>query len=73
MIHDIEMTCSGIIHMPSFIKICSGIQKLLVGYTCRLTKTDTQAHRQQGDFISLFFIFQHNESSLKIVMLIKIS
>jgi hypothetical protein len=47
MIHNIEMACSGMIYVPSFIKICSGIQKLLVGYTYRFTngRTSIQTER----------------------------
>jgi hypothetical protein len=44
-------------YIPSFIKIGSGIQKLL--------REDTQTHRLHGDFISLLlFFFRNNESSL---------
>jgi uncharacterized membrane protein YozB (DUF420 family) len=38
------------IYISSLIKIGSGVQKLIRG--------DLQAHRQQGDLISLFSLFQ---------------
>jgi hypothetical protein len=49
-------TC--MIYIPSFIKIGSGIQRLLGG-------TDTKAHRQQGDLISLLLFFQNKQIRLK--------
>jgi hypothetical protein len=36
-----EMDSGGMMYILSFIKICSGIQKLTVG--------DSQTHRQHGD------------------------
>jgi hypothetical protein len=47
------------LYTPSFIKICSGIQKLIRG-----------THRQIGDLISLlllFFFFQNKKTGLIIV------
>lgn len=41
MIHDIEMTSGGMIHIPYFINIGSGIHKLLKGNTYRLTDPQT--------------------------------
>jgi hypothetical protein len=40
-----------VIYIPSFIKIGSGIQKLMGG-------RDTQTHRQQCDIISLLYFFK---------------
>jgi hypothetical protein len=42
----------------SFIKIGSGIQKLIEG--------DTWTHRQQGDLISQLLFFQNKESRVNI-------
>jgi hypothetical protein len=42
----IERSSVGIIYIPSFIKIGSGIQKLI--------EQDTQTHRQDDEHISLF-------------------
>jgi hypothetical protein len=47
----------GVIYTPSFIKIGSGIQKLI---------RDTQTHRQQGDLISLLLFFPNKENRLQI-------
>jgi hypothetical protein len=52
-----EMGSGGRICIPSFIKIGSGIQKLIRG--------DTQTHRQHCDLISLLYFFQNKESTLK--------
>jgi hypothetical protein len=46
MKYAIEMGSSAIIYIPSFMKIGSGIQKLIGGI-----------HRQHGDLISLFLFF----------------
>jgi hypothetical protein len=46
----VEMGSSSMIHIPSFIKIGSGIQKSLKG--------DTHTDTQQGDLISLLLFFQ---------------
>jgi hypothetical protein len=35
----VEMASGGMIYIPSFIKIGSGIQKLIGGYTYRHTQT----------------------------------
>jgi hypothetical protein len=56
----VEMGAGTMIYIPSFIKLGSGIQKLMGG-------GDTQLHRQQDDFISLFLFFQNKESRLKTV------
>jgi hypothetical protein len=41
------MGSGSVIYVPSFIKIGSGVQKLIGG------RGDTQTHRQQRDLISL--------------------
>jgi hypothetical protein len=52
-----EMGLGAMIYVPSFIKIGSGIQKLIRGI---------RRHRQHGDDISLLLFFQNKESRLKI-------
>jgi hypothetical protein len=47
----------GMMYIPSFIKIGSGIQKLMRG--------DTQTHRQQGDCRSLLLFFKIDKVGLK--------
>jgi hypothetical protein len=54
----VEMGSGAIIYIPGFIKIGSGIQKL-VG-------RDTQTHRQHDDLISLPLFFQNKKSTRKI-------
>jgi hypothetical protein len=50
MKYTVEIASGGIIYVPSFIKIDSGVRKLLAwGYTYR----HTDGHTQQGDLISL--------------------
>jgi hypothetical protein len=58
MKYDVEMGSGAMIYeyIPTFIKIGSGIQKLI-----------GVIHRQQGDFISLLLFFQNKESRLKTV------
>jgi hypothetical protein len=46
------MGSGAMIYVPSFIKIGSGIQNLIGGYT------HTYTHRQQGDLISLLYFFK---------------
>jgi hypothetical protein len=58
MKYAVEMGSGAMIYIPGFMKIGSGIQKLIWG--------DTQTHRQQGDLISLILYFQNKESMLKI-------
>jgi hypothetical protein len=53
-----EMGSGTMIYIPSFIKIGSGIQKLIRG--------DSQTHRKNGNLKSLLF-FQNKESRLKII------
>jgi hypothetical protein len=62
MKYSVEMRSGAMIYIPSFIKIGSGIHKLMRG--------DTQTHRQQDDLISLFLFFQNEESRLKIHLFI---
>jgi hypothetical protein len=49
MKYAVEMGSGAVIYVPIFIKIGSGIQKLIGGI---------QRHRQQGDLISLLFFFK---------------
>jgi hypothetical protein len=49
------MSSGALINVPSFIKIGSGIQKLIRG---------DNRHRQQRDLISLLYFFQNKESGL---------
>jgi hypothetical protein len=58
MKYAVEMGSGAMIYISSFIKIGSGIQKLM--------GDDTQKHRQQGDLISLHLFFRNKESRLKI-------
>jgi hypothetical protein len=55
MKYAVEMGSVAMIYIPSFIKISSGIQKLIGGIYRR---TDTQIHRPQGDLISLLYFFK---------------
>jgi hypothetical protein len=54
MKYSVEMGSGAMMHVPSFIKIGSGIQKLMEGI-----------HRQQGDLISLFSFLKNEKSRLK--------
>jgi hypothetical protein len=68
MKYTVEMSSDAMICIPRFIKIGSGIHKLIVGYTDAQIRrhTDTQIHRQHGERISLpLFFFQNKESRLK--------
>jgi hypothetical protein len=56
------MGSGAVIYIPSFIKIGSGVQKLIEGIH-RDTHTHTHTHGQQRDLISL--LFQNKESRLK--------
>jgi hypothetical protein len=60
----VEMGSGAVMNVPSFIKIRSGIQKLIEG--------DTQTHRQQGDLISVLLFFQNKENRLRIYNFINI-
>jgi hypothetical protein len=44
-----EMSSDAMMHVPRFMKIGSGIPKLIGGYS--------QTHRQHGDRVSLFSFF----------------
>jgi Flp pilus assembly CpaE family ATPase len=50
-----EMGSGAMMYIPSFIKIGSGIEKLLEG----------SIHRQHGDCISLLSLFKNKQSRLK--------
>jgi hypothetical protein len=51
MKYAVEMGSDAMIYIPSFIKIGSGIQRLILG------GGDLEAHRQNGDHISLLSLF----------------
>jgi hypothetical protein len=53
-----EMSSDGMIHIPRFMMIGSGIQKLL-------WSIHIETHRQRGDSISLLLFFQNVETLLK--------
>jgi hypothetical protein len=59
MKYAVKMGSCVMIHILSFIKTDSGIQKLI--------RVDTQTHRQHGGLISLHFSFQNKESGLKVM------
>jgi hypothetical protein len=54
MKYAVKMGSGAMIYIPSFMKIGSGIQKLIGG-----------THRQHGDLIRLPVFFQNKESRLK--------
>jgi hypothetical protein len=54
MKYAVEMGSGAMIYILSFIKIGSGIQKLI--------GEDTQTHRQHGDHINLLVFFRNKES-----------
>jgi hypothetical protein len=51
----LEMSSGAMAYTTSFIKIGSGIQKLM-------GRGDSQTHRQHGDLLSLLLFFQNKES-----------
>jgi hypothetical protein len=53
--YGVEMGSGAMLRQPSFIKICSNIQKLIGVYN----------NRQQGDLIRLLSFFRNKENSLK--------
>jgi hypothetical protein len=59
-----EMGPGAMIHIPSFVKIGSGIEKFDGGGT----HTHSKTHRQQGDLVSLLLFFQNKESRLKWIL-----
>jgi hypothetical protein len=62
MKYAVEMGSGAMIYIPSFIKTCSGIQKLIWA--------DTQTHRQHGDYIRLFLFLKNKENRLIIIIII---
>jgi hypothetical protein len=54
MKYSVEIDPGAVICIPSFIKIGSAVQKLIVGVT--------QTHRQHGDCVSLLSDFEYKES-----------
>jgi hypothetical protein len=46
-----------VVYIPNFIKIGSGIHKLIRG--------DSQTYRQRDDLIGLLLLFENEESKLK--------
>jgi hypothetical protein len=57
MKYALEMGSGSVIYIPSFIKIGSGIQKLI-------GQTHIQTHREYRDCISLLLFFQNKESGI---------
>jgi hypothetical protein len=60
----VEMGSGAVIHVSSFIKIGSGIQKLMGGGDTQKHR-HTHTHTEQGDLISLLLFLQNKESRLK--------
>jgi hypothetical protein len=56
MKYAVETGSGAMVYIPSFIKICSGIQNLI----------GAGIHRQHGDLISLLLFFQNEENRLEI-------
>jgi hypothetical protein len=54
------MGSGAVIYLPSFIKIGSGIQKLI-----EETHRRTDTHRHQGHFICLYFLILKNRVGLR--------
>jgi hypothetical protein len=63
MKYAVEVGSHAMIYIPSFIKIYTGIQKLLQGI-------QIQTHRQQCDLISTPLFSQTKESRLKYIYII---
>jgi hypothetical protein len=61
MKYAMEMGSGAMIEIPIFIKLAQAFKSLQEGFT------DTQIHRGHGDCISLFSLFQNEESRLKIL------
>jgi hypothetical protein len=57
----VKMGSGAMMHIPSFIKIASGIQKLIGG--------DAETHRQHGDRISQFYESRLKQIIRKLCML----
>jgi hypothetical protein len=66
MKYAVEIGSGAMIYTRSFMKIDSGIHKLIGGDSQTYKHTDIQTHRQHGDHISLLLFFQNNESRLNI-------
>jgi hypothetical protein len=64
MKYTMEIGSGGMIYIQSFIKIGSGIQKLLLGEYMQTHKTHGQTCRQQVDVVRLLF-FLNKENTLK--------
>jgi hypothetical protein len=56
MKHAVEMCSVAIIYIPSFIKIISGIQKLIWGI---------HRHTDNTEIVYVLFLFQNKESRIK--------
>jgi hypothetical protein len=59
----VEMGLGAVIYVPSFIKVCLGIQKLIWGGGDK--QTHSHIRRQQRNLISLRLFFKNKESRLK--------
>jgi hypothetical protein len=59
MEYAVELGSGAMLHMPDFIKIGSGIQKLI--------GVDTPTHRQDGDRIRLFSYFQNKGKFISVL------
>jgi hypothetical protein len=57
MKYAVEMGSDAVIYVPSFIKICSGVQKLICGIHTH-THKQKHTHGQQHDRISLLYFFK---------------
>jgi hypothetical protein len=66
MKYAVEMGSDSMICIRSFIKIGSGIQKLIGAYTDTERYKHKDTRREQCDFISLLLFFQNKKSRLKI-------
>jgi hypothetical protein len=65
MKYAVEMDSGAMTYIPCFIKIGSGIQKLM--------EEDSQTCRQHGDRISILSYFQNKESRLTMQLLLLIA
>jgi hypothetical protein len=52
------MGSGAVIYVPSFMKIGSGVQKLMGRDTLTHTQPDTHTHGQPRDLISLLYFFK---------------
>jgi hypothetical protein len=60
MNYAVEIGSDAMRYIPAFIKIGSGIQKLI-----GVIQINTQTQRQQANVISLLLVFQNKEVKLK--------